>query len=720
MNDEFLGKEFEGYAAQVAQEHGKELSDLLTKESYVGDLIKIGYEECDVLVHDALRQSVAGLPLGAFLLATRLQPGSMPKPNDEDSSIILLRVTGQARLPNAAETENYRFLAGQRASDTDDNWDADGKTDQYTLHQLRYAGVLCRVLGSFRVREAKAGHWNMVFGADISNFYSGRGMKVYKPIGASLERIVNFTRPILGDSHPLAGRRIEIGRVRYAASEVAANGGVEGVAVTMDPTDLVARRTAMFGMSRTGKSNTTKVISKSVFKLRELDPQRGRVGQLILDVNGEYANENTQDGGNVNASCLKNVWRDTTNSANADVVTYGMAPHPNDPGRRIAKVNFFGSEASDWLDREKVMEAVAPVLVGKEAIDVRLAQDTSKYISSFRNTPLDPPQVLDRSSSTRYRRRLMVYRAALAAAGFPQPSNMKKAWIKGLFRADLVNAMANSQTPNAVDQQDFIAAAAILGQDSVNWGAFAEACKALRRFIEDGGNSGYNAFNTRYMNRANASGPWHDDSLTGLLEIFKTPNGVRSFRDLREQHDPNAVDDYAESVVNDLLEGRLVIFDQAMGDPDLVQYSAERIMWALFNRQKRAFIHPKQDSSGRFLPPSDVLVYVEEAHNLLPAGSSTNTKVIWSRIAKEGSKYRIGLVYATQEPSSIQTNILKNTDNWFVAHLNNSDETRELKKYYDFEDFVQSIQKVPEPGFLRMRTLSNPYIVPVQVIPFKV
>lgn len=61
---------------------------------------------------------------------------------------------------------------------------------------------------------------------------------------------------------------------------------------------------------------------------------------------------------------------------------------------------------------------------------------------------------------------------------------------------------------------------------------------------------------------------------------------------------------------------------------------------------------------------------------------------------------------------------MKNTDNWFVAHLNNQDETHELKKYYDFEMFVDQILKVPDTGFLRMRCLSNPYIVPVQISKF--
>ena len=149
------------------------------------------------------------------------------------------------------------------------------------------------------------------------------------------------------------------------------------------------------------------------------------------------------------------------------------------------------------------------------------------------------------------------------------------------------------------------------------------------------------------------------------------------------------------------------------------EQAATRIMRGIFTAQQQAFINPEIDkTTGEIKKPPPVIVYVEEAHTLLPKGSETDTTNIWARVAKEGAKFNIGLVYSTQEPSTIQTNILKNTENWFIAHLNNTDETRQLDKYNDFADFTRSIVKVNETGFLRVRTLSSPYTLPVQIDKF--
>ncbi len=128
-----------------------------------------------------------------------------------------------------------------------------------------------------------------------------------------------------------------------------------------------------------------------------------------------------------------------------------------------------------------------------------------------------------------------------------------------------------------------------------------------------------------------------------------------------------------------------------------------------------------QDSMRRFtqtLPNNFIQFTFEEAHNLFPKKEDKDLSQIYNRLAKEGAKLNLGLVYATQEVSSISSNILKATQNWFISHLNNDDEIKELRKYYDFSDFTDSLirfSQETDKGFVRMKAYSNAFVIPVQV-----
>ena len=709
---DILNQEVEEFEEETAEEAGGKLSSYVGEATRVGDLLLLDYLEAAVLVHDALRQEVGGLPMGCFLLATRIAPETKPNANQEDTALILLRVVGHSPLPNQMDTDNWRFDAARRSIDSSEQWDADNKTDQFTLNQLRHAGVRCSVLGTFRYVQ-NGNKWNLTFGADISNFYSGQGMKVYKPMGKALLDIVNFTKA-MGTAHPLAGKPVPVGRIRYASSEISIDENRENVSVHIEPTDMLARRTALFGMSRSGKSNTIKTIASAIFDLRKFDREKGRIGQLIFDVNGEYANDNPQDEG-----CLRNI-------DPSDVVTYGLFEHPNDESRRLIKLNFFGEDITDWSDEENVKSSLDMLIAGKGIINEHLGERTdAQYVRNFINTNIEPPSDdWGRGTQTRYRRNITVYRTILAAANFEVPDNLQSADINGLFSRDLRTALESTE------EDKYINAANTLARATVSWAELSRALMVLQEFVLSGrqgtGHPEFVAFNRRYQARPNGSGePWNDDALNGLLSLLGWSGGVGRIRELQERHSPSVESDYSTEIVDELVDGKLVIVDQSIGSPTEIEHTSERIMWEIFNRQRQVFTDPPRgpdgeflrDKNGNIMPPPDIIVYVEEAHNLIPS-HDPKLDSIWARVAKEGSKFHIGLVYSTQEPSSILANILKNTDNWFVAHLNNQDETRELRKYYDFEMFVDQILKVPDTGFLRMRCLSNPYIVPVQINKF--
>jgi hypothetical protein len=153
---------------------GTELSSLVEGDAYIGEVFSVGYEEALVQIHDFNRQQVGGIPALSFLLATRITAGSVPDVRREDSSLVLLRVMDQADLPNAQEALRVRVENAQRVSgELDKTFDHKDVMDPTTNNLLGYAGVRCRVLGTFYVDlvDGPGGpKYALIFGSDLSNW----------------------------------------------------------------------------------------------------------------------------------------------------------------------------------------------------------------------------------------------------------------------------------------------------------------------------------------------------------------------------------------------------------------------------------------------------------------------------------------------------------------------------------------------------------------------
>ncbi|WP_419947131.1 helicase HerA domain-containing protein [Candidatus Poriferisodalis sp.] len=664
----------------IVADHDQERQTFVDPGRLIGDVIQIDYVTADFLLHDSAKQAVGGVQQGSLLVAVRLGEGDQPDPG---AARLLLRVVSSTPLPNDMAMRQARFDAAQRVADSPGNWDDSEVTDLFTVNLMRYSGVRCRILGSYQPPQDSDVAWS--FSSDVDNFYSGRGLKVYKPTGEDLEQIVNSASRAAD-----GGAVTKIGNVRYATSTPA-----DSAAVLIAAEDFVAQRTALFGMTRTGKSNTVKIIARAVFELRK--PEGGaRVGQIIFDPDGEYANANPQDQG-----CLRNLgnheWADP-----GDVVTYGLHPHPNDEQRNITKFNFFGNREPDQPPGvDGAGEALGSLFQGKRILDGFLADEAAGYIKPFVSQDMVPPAGhVEVGDWKRYRRALLFYRAILAAAGYGSPGYRPD--VSGLFNAKVRAAMGQ-----------FGATASFVTSSGLAVSSWSQAADFARAFSEFVGSQAFRDFDSDYERRRGKK--WSDSRLLELLQIFNNTRGLNVLRSAREWHDQKAGSNFTEAIVKHLQAGRLVIVDQSTGEPQMNETAARDVMKAVFGAQQHAFVHPEPiGDSGELSKPPAVLVYVEEAHTLLPHDSN-DMKDVWVRSAKEGAKFNIGIVYSTQEPSSVHSNILKNTENWFITHLNNTDETRQLAKFNDFSDFTDGIINVNEPGYVKMRTLSSRFTVPVQI-----
>ncbi len=626
----------------------------------VGAVQRIDYHEAIVLTHDKWKFDAGGIPQYSFLIATAHDANN---PGDDDE-VLLLRVEGTAPLALESDLHAVREEALRTALSRTENASPsvvlDYEMDPFTKNRASFTGLRCKVLGTF-YESAVDGTRQLIFEPDVDNFYATSTYRVLKPIGEGLSEIASYLRPD-GEVSDL----VTIGAVRYSATRrraEAANQSNSNVTVRIQ--DFIGHKTALLGMTRTGKSNTAKIIIARTFiaSQRRLKAEKGPIGQLIFDPQGEYANDNVQDKSAIAALGEEHV---RIFKFGAD----GSMSHV-----RPLAVNFFD------IDQIGTVQGLIADHLG--------AEGASGYVSDFASTDFSDHRGEYSGSNHATRGRLALY-AALLKAGFRAPANFAaRVSMKEAFAVKVAEHLKSDPLAAAGPGYVSIPASRIT--------AVVDAIEAMRS--KDDPDAKHFGEDIRWQSAAPMA--------TGQSTAGGRVRGFRNLIPLRAFHDPDVGSDVAQDIYNELVGGRVVIVDLHIGNEKVVQTLSETITVHLLKRQTDVF------TSGE--EPPAIQVMLEEAHNLFTTKRYNDDADVWVRLAKEAAKLKIGMIYATQEVTGVAHQVKANTANWVVSHLNNRQELNELGKFYDFGSFADAILTSEDRGFVRLKTLSSPFIVPVQI-----
>jgi hypothetical protein len=643
---------------QIQQSHPLVL--LTQKENFVGWVYSIDYQNALVVTNDDWKHKVRGIPHNAFLIAASFDPDKFTATPEEDREVILLRVVGSCKLPQdddmiRTKIDNYQNQTSVYLEDSEKDFDS------ITKNKIQFGGLNCRVLGTFYMKN------NVLnLGSDIESFSVSMRLSVFIPKGDSLQTIVNYVDPIrreraAEDFNELGITRevdpFKIGTVRYTSTDRLHRAAEsDKVSFYIQPSDFLARRTAVLGMTRTGKSN---MIKQTVSVVKDIsDTCNLKIGQLIYDINGEYANANNQDNGSISEIYTDNCVRYRM------VTSKGFRPLLN---------NFY----EELEDGHQIIS------------DIINENNPSNDLKIFRTISLFAPDADDRGGQNRWRVKIALYKAILFKAGFPANANYR------------VSFPASNDIKVSVDSEKNPQSGLSL-LEAIDW--FEKAREQHR----DGNLMSSSSTKSNPKN-------WFDDECDAMLNVLVAKNksdapihGYKALFEAKKYHSPDRSVDVAAEIYELLKNGKIIILDLSVGNAMLREKVSKKIASYIFNQSMQYFTDAQT--------PPNIVIYIEEAHNLI--GKNMDLTETWPRMAKEGAKYRIALVYATQEVSSVHPNILANTENWFVSHLNSEREIRELARFYDFDDFSQSLLRSQDVGFTRVKTLSSPFVVPIQIDKF--
>jgi len=631
---------------ELQMEQARRISEM----RFVGYVLELGFESARIITSDPYKLAVGGIPRGSFLIMTPLNADNTPP------HFTLLRVTGVSPTPLSNQVQQTYFELHKKSMPELDVW---------TQSELQWGALDCDVLGMFYANPQNMRE--LQFSGDVNNVVSAHRYKVFAPSDQLLRLIVNgMVKP---------EQRATVGALRTMECGLTSNNSVTNIPVDISMRDFKGCRTAMFGKTRLGKSNVVKLLAQAMLDATTDD---NSVGQLIFDINGEYANDNPQDGN-----------RSLRSANEARCQVYALTQRAGTPSRPL-RLNFYEQPAA-------CLEVIASLL----------EQDNqrSNYIRSFASVSLpsisDLPGMTD-SDRNRAVRKIQMYWAILNKAGFPViETRLRQAGLVGGPHVRNFDCHFNVPLRTAAYAAIRQAAPPTNPNNLDGLQAELEVFARFRREVPGD------------PNLTKDSRPVFDPDMVALLDFLvpATGTGPGILRSYIAYHGADA-GNFQTEILGLLDGGQTVILDLGNATDSIRRYFSNLLSTAVFRAQETKFV--SNTLSNRF-----VQLYFEEAHNLFPPDSKDLTGV-YARFAKEGAKFHIGMVYSTQSPSTINKELLAQTENFFVGHMSSQDEAKSLSRVQAaFAGVEDDILRAKTPGYMRMLTMSHRFVVPIQAFRFE-
>ncbi len=255
----------------------------VSNDRLLGFLLDMSYDELQIVTCDAWKQRCGGVPKNSLVIVKPSPAIEASYPNMRPR-LILARITDAIPTPIKQEIQQTIFQIHRLQA----------LIDPITNDALQWAALKGSILGTYYddmidITNESGNNCEVIklgFGNDLDSFFSPHMYEVYVPIDEHLSTLINSF--VADKTH------VEIGQLRY--TETKASSSVSNVNVQVSPEDFIGNRTALFGKTRMGKSNTIKVVADIILQ------SNNNVGQIIFDPSGEYSYFNEQDQTSVSSS----------------------------------------------------------------------------------------------------------------------------------------------------------------------------------------------------------------------------------------------------------------------------------------------------------------------------------------------------------------------------------------------------------------------------------